>query len=300
MRVLLAVDGSGASDTARELVAAIAWPAGSALRVLAVVVPPVGLLVESPGPMYLGPDTLAAIEASRVEEARRVVGFAQRTLPTDGLTIETVILHGAAAHEIVDEAVRVGADVVVVGSHGRGALGGLLLGSVSAEVIDHAPCPVLIVRRATLGRIVLALDGSTAAGQALDIVLHWPIFRALPVVVASVVSLPEEVRGLSAPDFQDQLDTSMVRLRSGLRAHAEALVAEAVSRLGAVGIPATSRVIEDAPEVGILRVAEETEADLIVVGTRGLTGLTRLRLGSTSRHVLHRANTSVLVVPPRT
>ncbi len=62
-----------------------------------------------------------------------------------GLTCVTTSLEGAAAPTIVAHADRVGADLIVIGTHGRGALGHALLGSVAERVVQRAPCPVLVV-----------------------------------------------------------------------------------------------------------------------------------------------------------
>ena len=77
-----------------------------------------------------------------------------------------VLARGRAASTIVDQAREMDADLVVVGHRGMGEWESRLLGSVSAEVVDHAPCPVLVVRNDQLGPIVLAVDGSPHAQAA--------------------------------------------------------------------------------------------------------------------------------------
>ena len=79
-----------------------------------------------------------------------------------------------------------GADLIVVGHRGMGRWESMLLGSVSAEVVDHAPCPVLVARDDQLGPIVLADDGSCHARMAECVVLQWPLFSGLPVTVVTV------------------------------------------------------------------------------------------------------------------
>ena len=90
------------------------------------------------------PPALVAGDLEREEEdARRLVDEALATLPTD-LPVEKRIVAGGPAEAILDEAQ--GATLVVVGSRGHGRLAAALLGSVSSRVIEHAPCPVVVVR----------------------------------------------------------------------------------------------------------------------------------------------------------
>lgn len=63
--------------------------------------------------------------------------------------IDTRIVEGDAGRILVDEATQLGADAIVVGSQGKGAIKRALLGSVSSHVVNNAPCPVVVVRRGT-------------------------------------------------------------------------------------------------------------------------------------------------------
>jgi nucleotide-binding universal stress UspA family protein len=296
MRVLLGVDGSTPSTVAQHLIESIAWPASTTIRVVSVVVSPLGLFAAAAPGAYLSPDTLAEIEDARVAHAHRVVRAAEHALKERRLVVETAVRHGAAAPELLDDAIAWNADLLVVGSHGHGALAGLLLGSVSAELVDHAPCPILIARRPVATSVLVAVDGSTAAGQALSTLAAWPS-RSLPVVAVNVMPVPDPVGSATMPGMQAGLDLGRKRLAEGLAAHAEGLVGSAVTTLRAAGMTATSRVLQGHPAERIIAAAAEANADLIVVGSRGLTGLARMRLGSTARGVLHTALVSVLVVP---
>ncbi|HEY8732407.1 MAG TPA: universal stress protein [Candidatus Limnocylindria bacterium] len=81
------------------------------------------------------------------------------------------------------------AELVIVGSHNHGALVSFALGSVAAEVVDHAPCPVLIARNSTLGPIVLGHDGSESALLAEQLVAEWPFLAREIVRVVNVSPL---------------------------------------------------------------------------------------------------------------
>jgi len=79
--------------------------------------------------------------------ARDATAELRRCLPGRDLDVTTKILRGAPERSIIEEAAAWGADLIVVGSHGRGFWGRLTLGSVSDAVVHHAPCSVLIVRK---------------------------------------------------------------------------------------------------------------------------------------------------------
>jgi nucleotide-binding universal stress UspA family protein len=146
MRILLAVDGSEHADQAIADVSQRPWPAGSEVEVLSVVqprLPTVAELKATPSAAY---DQL--LEQERHQAAALVESVAARLQETTHeVRVSTRIREGDPRDLIVDEAGRWGADVIVMGSHGRSAVGRLLLGSVSHAVALHAPCSVQIVRR---------------------------------------------------------------------------------------------------------------------------------------------------------
>ena len=147
MKILLATDGSNFSELAVDRVASRSWPAGSEIKVLFVVhsaIPDV-------------PDPLLVFYAERMQtlDYERDLGkttleqAASRLRTGEGsrsLEITTELLEGSPKALIVDEAKHWGADLIVVGSHGRGAVGRFFLGSVSLAVAANAHCSVEIAR----------------------------------------------------------------------------------------------------------------------------------------------------------
>lgn len=145
MKILLAVDGSPHGDAAVEEVARRPWPAGSEVRVVSVAE-----AVHVPAPVPHGGAELYT-EDLRVAQgrARGVVDAAASRLRGEGgagLNVTAAVLTGSPARAIIEEAEAWGADLIVLGSHGRGFWGRLLLGSVSQSVAAHARCSVEIVR----------------------------------------------------------------------------------------------------------------------------------------------------------
>jgi nucleotide-binding universal stress UspA family protein len=102
-------------------------------------------------------------------KADGTVHEARGRLTRPGLNVEAIVLRGRPATAIVDQARGMQADLVVVGSRGHGMIESMLLGSVSAEVIDHASAPVLVARGRRIERVVLGWDGSSCASRAADL-----------------------------------------------------------------------------------------------------------------------------------
>jgi len=143
MRILLALDDSRHSDAATKSVLERPWPEGSALRVLSIV--PTYPPVFSAG----GEQTLNYRELTDglVKGAQELVETTAVKLETLGLEIEHRVRQGDPRQEILEEAKEWGADLIVVGSHGRTGIQRWLLGSVAEHVVRHAPCSVEVVRQ---------------------------------------------------------------------------------------------------------------------------------------------------------
>jgi len=296
MRILLAVDGSVCSDRATQLVASLPLPPGSAVRIVAVLQPLADALALS---YAAAGDASATIESEEERDARHLreaIGRAETALRRDGLTVDGYLVRGRPASSIVEEAARMPADLVVVGSRGHGTIATMVLGSTAAEVVDHAPCPVLVARDDTLGDIALADDGSPSARGAEAILTDWPIFAGATVKVLAVAEVGVPVAAGFTPGLYDQVLESYTRSADQAREDATAEAEEAARRLTAAGMKADGVALEGDPASEIMRYAKAQRLGTIVMGTRGRTGLTRLILGSVARNVLLHAHCSVLIV----
>ncbi len=136
--ILLGVDGSEhalhAAKTAGDLARAVQ---AETLRVV--------VAYESV-PAYLGEPHLEAAISARMMEADQILKTAQQAVGTIPGEIHIEVLEGPPAEAILTVAATRHNDLIVMGSRGLGRLTGLLLGSQSQKVVQHAPCPVLIVR----------------------------------------------------------------------------------------------------------------------------------------------------------
>jgi nucleotide-binding universal stress UspA family protein len=294
MRVLVAIDGSAPASLAVDLVAGIDWSPGTEIVVAKAV--------ESADGLFGGPwPVLAMVEANRLEaeirsDADRDVREACGRLIRPGLSVETAVLMGRPATVISRRARDMRADLIVVGSRGHGKIGSMLLGSITSELIDHAPAPVLVARGASLSRILLAWDGSSCATRAADLLPAWPIFAGSSIRVLSVADI-EVPWWTGFPDpGSPELMPIYVEAAEASRLHHDELALEMTATLRAAGLSADADRLEGDAATEILARAGATKTDLIVMGTHGRTGLARLVIGSVARNVLQHATCSVLVV----
>jgi nucleotide-binding universal stress UspA family protein len=296
MRILLATDGSECAQIPRDLAHSIDWPSGSVIRV-ATVVEPLDVVFGAPWAGRLAGE-VEAIGADLERHGEAVLEQAARGLVREGVELEQVILRGRPATALVDEARTADVDLIMLGSRGHGTIVSMLIGSVAKEVADHAPCPVLVARGRQLTRVVLAHDGSSHARAAEALLSQWPIFGSAAIEVVSVAQqrgpwhLPPSAT-LYVPSTPDYFEAYREVLREQ-----KAVAEEAAARLRREGLRANAVVVEGDPAEAILAVAENHQADLILLGTHGRTGVQRLLLGSVARNVMVHAPVSVLVVRP--
>lgn len=139
-RIVVGVDGSAGAAYALRWAFEEARLRGASVEVVfAWHIPP--MITADPTGMAMGAlDPHQFEEAARLELNRSI----ERAGPVpDGVRVEPILANGAPAEMLLDAAV--GADLLVVGSRGRGGFSGLLLGSVSQQCVHHAPCPVAVV-----------------------------------------------------------------------------------------------------------------------------------------------------------
>ncbi len=294
MKALLAIDGSRESANALDTACSLVWPAGSRLEIVTVVPADTELLG---GPwMYASYDLLPLVRDRLREDAHRLVDEAAALIRRPGLEVVGRVLEGRAATLITEVAKRTGTQLVIVGARGHGTLDRLLLGSVSAEVVDHADCPVLVARRSTAWRVLVATDGSPDAELGVRLVSDTGIFRYATARVVNVIDVPA-AWWLGFGDTAATVE-AFSSLAGESHAHGRRVTEDAVARLRSAGIEAEGAVCEGPAPTEIVARAEAWGADLIVVGTRGHGLLKRLVVGSTARTVVQHAPMSVLVVRP--
>ena len=242
-RILLATDGSPSADAALEVVCA----------------------------MRFGPDDRVDIVSVGQDGASEITQRAADQLRCCGVAAKIRVANGPVAETIVESARAIGADLVVVGSRGRGLILGTILGSTARALTRTSPYPVLIARarRVAPRRVLLAVDGSPDSQAAADALLTLPLGSDAEIVILHVV-----------PDTRKDSTRSRDLL---------SLVA---SRLPAT-IPTRIDVARGDVATAILERAEALGSDLIALGS-GHTPRAPLR-GTTADKVLSGANCCVLV-----
>jgi nucleotide-binding universal stress UspA family protein len=281
MRVLFATDGSEASEAAASWLAVFPLPPDARALVLAVQELP-------PSPLDI--PTVRDFRRALIDEARHTAGRTAAALRERFATIETRVVTGDPRERIVDVAAEWDADLMVVGARGLGAIASALLGSVSLAVARHAPCPVLVVRPAVrpLHSIVVAFDGSAGAQRAARFVSTLPVPTEVGVRLVGVVAPPRIPS--AGPGRTAALATAASKVTAARRRELETAMDKATAQLD--GPKASRELAVGAPADTLARL----DADLIVLGARGLGTLKRLLLGSVSEHVLRHAQCPVLIV----
>lgn len=294
MRILLAVDGSPSADRTCDLVASLTWPAETLVRVVAAL---------DVGPALWGGPWIPAVpadadllEGEAVRELSAILERAREPLVAAGLVVEIELLRGSPRLAIVEEAKLWQPNLTVVGSRGHGPIESALLGSVSSAVVDHSTCPVLVARGDHLSHVVLAEDGSEAGMAARDVLERWPVFAPIPIRVVGVVDVAAPWRSGIAPTMFGAAMDVYTEMLSSTRTTVEQLVAATVDHLREAGRTAEGEVREGDPAGQIVQAVHDLAGDLVVMGSRGHVGLSRLVLGSVAHSVLLHAHCSVMVV----
>jgi nucleotide-binding universal stress UspA family protein len=288
MRVLIAIDGSKASEIVLQEALREPWPPGTHFCLITVV-----------DPFFFTRAPLLLEEAK--EAGQKFLEEAAERFGQAGWETEVEVVLGNPRRAISKCAEEWRTDLVLVGSQGLSALARLTLGSTVRAVLRHAKCSVEVVRAAKKEtaasqqkkRILVAIDGSEFSVAAVKAVAErpWPLGTEV-----KVISVPEFALWLGEyPYFQL---TQIEKLNNSAVDAAREAVAQGKEILRRTGLQVSTDVPmeREAPAKTILEEAKEWDADLIVVGSHGRRGFDRWALGSVSESLAMNARCSVEVV----
>jgi len=246
-------------------------------------------------PVYYGQQSVqfhpAEADQSRHEALRRELR--EVYTPDHPIHVDYQTREGEAAVEILRTAKELGSDLIVMGTHGRTGLSWLLAGSVAIAVLRGAHCPVLALRsiekprEAKEIRVILHPTDFSVDSEAALRVARWLAWHhGARLVILHVAMLEVLVDGTTAADvdprdYRDALDEVKKRVDGPDLKH-----------------PIETILTRGYTAPGIIETADDLGADLIVMGTHGRTGLSRLLMGSVAEQVLPKANCPVLVFKP--
>lgn len=299
--ILVPLDGSSFAEHALPVARGIARRHDAALRLALVHIPITATLID--GVPQLGPDLDTR---AREHEQAYLDALVERLRQEDEADVSAALLEGPVVGTLEGHVRQVGADMIVMSTHGRGGLSRAWLGSVADGLARRAPVPVLLVRpdadtepesgpEGPFQRILVPLDGSAFAEEALDHATQ--IARrddAALTLVRAVVPIPAVGVPMLDPAVSFEYDNIEERLES-----AESYLDRVASQLRDEGLE-VSTVVERHPQPAttILETTGQVGADLVVLSIHGRTGVPRMVLGSVSDKVVRGGTTPVLLHRP--
>lgn len=228
--------------------------------------------------------------AELVEE--RVTSLTSREASSFKVSVAT----GSPDRVLLDVAEHHHAFLVVVGSRGLTGWKRVLLGSIAERVVQLSPAPVLVARARPVmkGIVVVGTDFSEAASKAVESAFDLAQrTHSRLCLVHSVDIAPDPIYGVAGP-FGATWAPMPAEAIADVRTAAGRMLSEIIERHP--GVSATGFVEEGPAARAIANVARREGADVIVLGTHGRTGISRLILGSVTEAVVRAASASVLVI----
>jgi nucleotide-binding universal stress UspA family protein len=300
--ILVPLDGSQFAEQALPLALSIANRAGAGLEIMRVHDI---CTVEDPHSGW-APYNPAEDAMLREQEQTYLDSIARRLGSAATAPVTSALKVGLVADRILDHVRTKPVDLIVMTTHGRGPISRFWLGSVTDELLRHAPVPILMIRprgdaevresEPTLRRMLIPLDGSEFAKQVREpAVALGSVMDAEYVLVRAVeASLPPGGSPLAA----ERKAAEEPRLDKR-KAEAQAYLDGAVERLRSEGFRVRARlVVAESAATAVLDTARDEKIDVIAVATHARSGFKRLLLGSVADKIVRGAFTPVLVYQP--
>ena len=309
-KILIGYDGSECADAALDDLSRAGLPPDAEAQILSVAEvwlpppPPSAYEIVEQAREVEVPADLKRVYARGSDAAKEALALAERAsgrvranFPDWKVFADSSC--GSPAWELVFRADQWKPDLIVVGSHGRTALGRFVLGSVSQRVLTEARCSVRVARGrleepGTPVRIIVGVDGSPGSEAAVREVAArvWPPQSEVRLMVVDDPLVPGIVGDL-IPPLAEMIDET----NKEDRAWAKDILANCAALLRSAKVKVTTARREGDPKHELATAAEEWGADCIFVGSTGFSNrLERFVLGSVSAAVAARAHCSVEVI----
>jgi nucleotide-binding universal stress UspA family protein len=290
-KVLVPVDFSPPSTVAVNHAVLLARRFRAKLSLLHVIEPSTAL-------MYTFPTESEAAERKRIERAERMLAAMLSPEDQDDLDLETSVAVGDISSTIEMAVHQQHADIVVMGTHGRGLMGRWLIGSVTQSLLRKIDVPILTVCHATgplsFKRILFATDFSEGSAEGLDFTMDLAATLNSELVVAHVIDRRPVVT-FETPEVAAVFDAEQQRFMEEAQTSFKQIEAEASGRK----VRVETVLAEGIPADAIARIADENTVDFVVLAVSRKSRMDRILLGSTAEKVIRDANVPVLSVPVR-
>ncbi len=286
LRVLVASDGSLSATAATVTAARFPWPAGT--RVSGVVSREAGTNKEWTG-----------LESALEQSANATAESTTMTLARRWPELRVRVVDGPPSAAIVREARRAGADVIVMGWRGHGAVRRLLTGSVSRDVVRVAPCSVLVVRRAVrrVSTVVIGVDGSEQSARAVEFAtLLQPPGGGRMLLITAVPLMADPSHSLLPSEIKKTAASGVATINRRRMAEARGNLERVAKAPRAAGWRVDVMIAYGAPLDTLLASVTKAQADVLIVGATGASQVRQLLLGSVAQGVLDRSPVPVMIV----
>lgn len=282
-KILVATDFSARSDRAIRRATLLARQFGASVTLVHVVDD------DQPRQMVVGESEIAEkILADQCTSLRDI----------DGLDCEFLVVLGDPFEGIAAAADRLSPDLLVVGTHRRQALKDLFLGTTAERTIRASKRPVVMansVPAAPWRHVLVGIDFSDNSSAAFEAVRSLGIGGYVTVTAIHVFDAPGTALIAHSTMTRDEATVYV----AGEQARAEKELAAFLKRAGHTSDDSVVRFNETSVGMVLAEVARELSADLIVVGTRGRSGVARTMLGTTTEEIFRVSDRDVLAVPVR-
>lgn len=296
MKILHAADGSLHAESAEQLLIRIPFPEGTEIVVANVLEEfPVSGFSD-----HIGQYVHDELHDEQVARSNRILKSTAGRFSNHFQSVREELLTGHATLQIAKLAESERIDLVSVGARGMNGLERFLLGSTSEKLLRQVPCSVLIAHRRTATqdaspvpnrlKLLVAFDGSPASSEAVETLARLPLGDSVEIVLLYVHSLVTSFRAdiLQRASQQWQREEAIAR----------AALEKAARHLESTGIKTVNVTVHDAADVTaeILDVADTWNADIVLVGDTGKSGVDRFLMGSVCKRLTRHAQCGVWVI----